>query len=212
MDVTELTLRLALLFLPGIICALFVEKLVPTRQWSTARLALYSLVLGLGCYLIYGLSEALCLWKWPPSIDLLKSLTDKNPLDFTEISLATLVAPVLGLLASLALNKHWLNRLARVIGVSNKFGDLDVWARMFNSSDIVWVVVRDFNHDLAFDGWVNAFSDTYDTNELLLRDVKVYQSSSAKLLYELDSVYLTRGKDELTIEIRKDNAGDRTDA
>jgi len=126
--------------------------------------------------------------------------------------LATLVAPVLGLLASLALNKHWLNRLARVIGVSNKFGDLDVWARMFNSSDIVWVVVRDFNHDLAFDGWVNAFSDTYDTNELLLRDVKVYQSSSAQLLYELDSVYLTREKDELTIEISKDNVGERTDA
>ena len=122
------------------------------------------------------------------------------------------MAPVLGLLASLALNKHWLNRLARVIGVSNKFGDLDVWARMFNSSDIVWVVVRDFNHDLAFDGWVNAFSDTYDTNELLLRDVKVYQSSSAQLLYELDSVYLTREKDELTIEISKDNVGERTDA
>jgi hypothetical protein len=70
------------------------------------------------------------------------------------------------------------------------------------------VVVRDLDHDLAYDGWVNAFSDTYDANELLLRDVKVYQSSSAQLLYELDSVYLTREKDELTIEVRKNNAGE----
>jgi len=209
---TELTLRLALLFLPGIICALLVEKLVPTHQWSTARLALYSLVLGLACYLIYALLEALWFWNWPPSLDLLKSIAGSRSLDFTEIFLATLVAPFVGLLVSLALNRHWLNRFAKGIRVSDKFGDLDVWARTFNSSDAVWVVVRDLDHDLAYDGWVNAFSDTYDTNELLLRDVKVYQSSSAQLLYELDSVYLTREKDELTIEVRKNNAGEKANA
>jgi MFS family permease len=203
--VNELTVRLALLFLPGIICALFVEKLVPTAAWSTARLALYALVLGLACYLTYALLDAVLARRWPPTVGLLKSLADNRSLDFTEIFLATAAAPFVGLAVSLALNGHWLNRLARAIHVSNKFGDLDVWALTFNSSDITgaWVVVREFDRDLAFEGWVDAFADTYDVNELLLRDVRVYQSSTSKFLYEVDSIYMTRPKDHLTIEFRR---------
>jgi len=188
-----------------------VEKLVPTSTWSTARLALYSLVLGLVCYLIYALLDAALICKWPPSMDLLKSLTDNNPLDFAEIFWATVTAPFVGLGVSLALNRHWLNRFAKVIGVSNKFGDIDVWARTFNSDlTDAWVVVRDFDHDLSFEGWVNAFSETYDVNELLLRDVRVYQSSTAAFLYAVDSIYLTRAKDELSIEFRRGEPQSRT--
>jgi len=204
---TELTLRLALLFLPGIICALLVERLVPTSVWSTARLALYSLVLGLICYLLYALLDAALTCKWPPRVDLLKSLTDNSPLDFEEIFSATIAAPLVGIGVSLALNRHWLNRFAKVIRVSNKFGDIDVWAHTFNSADLdAWVVVRDFDHDLAFEGWVNSFSETYDVNELLLRDVRVYQSSTATFLYAVDSMYLTRAKDKLSIEFRRGEA------
>jgi MFS family permease len=203
--VNELTVRLALLFLPGIICALFVEKLVPTSAWSTARLALYALVLGLACYLTYGFADAAFGRRWPPSVDLLKSLADNRGLDFTEIFLATAAAPFVGFAVSLAMNSHWLNRLAKAIHVSNKFGDIDVWALTFNSSDVTgaWVVVRDFDRDLAFEGWVDAFAETYDVNELLLRDVRVYQSSTSKFLYEVGSVYVTRPKDDLTIEFRR---------
>jgi Family of unknown function (DUF6338) len=202
---TELTLRLALLFLPGIICALLVEKLVPTGVWSTARLALYSLVLGLTCYLFYALVDAVLICKWPPSIDLLKSLTANSPLDFEEIFWATAIAPFVGLGVSLALNRHWINRFAEVIAVSKKFGDLDVWARTFNSPDLTeaWVVVRDFDHDLSFEGWVKAFSDTYEVNELLLINVRVYQSSTAMRLYDVESMYLTRARDNLSIEFRR---------
>jgi hypothetical protein len=96
------------------------------------------------------------------------------------------------------------NRVAKTIHVSNKFGEIDVWAQSFNLSvKDAWIVVRDFDHDLAFEGWVNAFAEAYDVNELLLREVKVYQSSTSRFLYEVDSVYLTRPKDRLTIEFRR---------
>src|SRR6266481_10115477 len=131
-DVTELSLRLALLFLPGIVAALLVEKLVPTRDWSTARLALYSLVLGLICYFIYALLKAAHLDQWPPSIDLFKSLTVATPLDLPEIILTTAISPAVGTLVSLSLNRHWINRFGKTIRVSDKFGALDVWARTFN--------------------------------------------------------------------------------
>lgn len=200
----DLTVRLALLFLPGIICALIVEKLVPTRAWSTARLALYALVLGLACYMTYALTDAVFAWNWPPTVHLLKSLGDNQALDFTEIFLATAAAPFVGLMVSLALNDHWLSRFAKAIHVSNEFGDIDVWALTFNSSDLTeaWVTVRDFDHDLAFEGWVDAFAQGYEVNELLLRNVRAYQGSTSKFLYEVDSMYLTRAKNNLTIEFR----------
>lgn len=199
-----MTVRLALLFLPGIICALIVEKLVPTGAWSTARLALYALVLGLVCYLTYALFDAAFAGRWPPTVNLLKSLADNRALDLNEIFLATTAAPFVGLAVSLALNSHWLNRFARTIHVSSKFGGIDVWALTFNSLDVTssWVVVRDFDRDLAFEGWVDAFAESYATNELLLRDVRVYQSSTSAFLYEVDSIYITRPKDNLTIEFR----------
>jgi len=181
-------------------------------------LALYALVLGLACYLLYALAKTAVVLKWPPTVDLVRSLADNEPLDFTEIFLATALAPLVGLTVSLALNRHWLNRLAESIHVSNKFGDIDVWARTFNSPDLTdaWVVVRDFNRDLAFEGWVNAFAETYELNELLLRDVRVYQSSTSQFLYEVNSMYLTRPKDSLTIEFRRGepqvNSGEQPNA
>jgi len=188
MDATEVTLRLALLFLPGIVAALLVETLVPTRDWSTARLALYSLVLRLICYLTYALLKAAFSCHWPPSIDLFKSLTTSASLDLQEITLTTAISPLVGLLVSPSLTSHWINRFAQVIRVSDKFGDLDVWARVFNSRDILWVAVREFEQNVVYDGWVEAFSDTYDANELFLRDVRVFQSSTSLFLYELDGV------------------------
>src|SRR5208282_6135107 len=107
---TQLTLRLALLFLPGIICALMVEKLVSTSASSTARLALYSLVLGLICYLIYALLKAAYVCHWPPNIHLFRSLTVGTSLDLLEIICTTAISPLVGILVSLSLNSHWINR------------------------------------------------------------------------------------------------------
>jgi uncharacterized membrane protein len=215
-DITELGLHLALLFLPGIVCALLVERLVPTTEWSTARLALYSLVLGLICYQGYALFDAIYLRSWPPPVSLFRSLNGDSPLDFSEIFWVTIaVAPLVGMIVAFVLNSHWINRFARTIRVSDKFGELDVWARILNSSEVVWLVVRDFANDLAFDGWVEQFSDAHDDNEIFLRDVRVYKSSSSEFLYELAAVYLTRRRDELTIEIRKaatsESSGDAKD-
>jgi hypothetical protein len=210
-DVTELSIRLALLFVPGIVAALLVEQLVPTRDWSTPRLAVYSLVLGLICYLIYALLKAAYLCHWPRSINLFRSLTGGTSLDLLEIICATAISLLVGIFVSLPLNSHWINRFGETIRVSDKFGALDVWARTFNSTETTWVVVRDLEENLAYDGWVEAFSDTYDVNELFLRDVRVFEGNTSSFLYQLEAVYLTRPKDKLTIEIRKKTNSNESD-
>ena len=103
-------------------------------------------------------------------------------------------APLVSFVVALVLNRHWLNRFAKKVKVGKRFGDSDVWSFTFNSSDLTddWIVVRDFERDLAFEGWVNAFAETAEANELLLRDVKVYRSTTSELLYEINSLYVTR--------------------
>lgn len=215
---TEFALRIILLFFPGILCALLVESLVPTRGWSDTRFALYALVLGLVSYLSFALLIAAYSQQWPPMIVFFRALVSQGRLDlhYQEILFVSGVAILVGLVITVALNRHWLQQFAQFTGISQKFGDLDVWAHTFNSSDFTnrWVVVRDFPNDLAFEGWVSAFSDTVSDNELLLRDVVVYQSSTSTRLYEIESVYLARKKSELTIEFRREdrrssNQGDK---
>jgi hypothetical protein len=201
---TEFTVRLALLFFPGIICALLVENLVPTRGWTNVRFALYAFVLGFGCYLLYALGLAIFVWQWPPDVWLLKALTDTKAISDEEICIVTGLSVLVGLIVSNALNRHWLHSFAKLMGVSRHFGDMDVWAYTFNSTDVAneWVVVRDLNHDLMFEGWVSEFSDTFAENELLIREVKVYRSSTAEFLYQVDALYLARNRNNLTIEFR----------
>lgn len=75
-----------------------------------------------------------------------------------------------------------------------------MWGLLFNSPDLGWVTVRDLGHDLTYEGWVDAFSDTSASAELLLRDVRVFRSSSGAQLYETSRVYLARPSDTLVIE------------
>ena len=76
--VTELSVTLTLLFFPGVICVLLVERLVPTREWSSFRFPLYSFVLGVGCYLLYSLIAAALQWSWPPDVSFVKALLERG--------------------------------------------------------------------------------------------------------------------------------------
>jgi len=126
---TEFALRIVLLFFPEILCVLLVENLVPTRGWSDARFALYSLVLGLGSYLAFAFGIAVVHWEWPPRIGFFRELASQGPLDldYQELLSVSGVALVVGLMVCTVLNRHYLQKIAQLIRISNKFGDLDVW-------------------------------------------------------------------------------------
>jgi hypothetical protein len=54
-----------------------------------------------------------------------------------------------------------------------------------------------------FSGYVNAFSDVEENAEILLEDVIVYRESSGEELYRADAMYLSRKRDDITIELPK---------
>lgn len=69
-----------------------------------------------------------------------------------------------------------------------------------NSQIPEWVIVRDIENDLMYEGWVQAFSDSTERDELFLRDVKVFTNKTADELYEIPGLYLPKSRENLTIE------------
>ena len=101
----------------------------------------------------------------------------------------------LGFLISLALKEHWLHRVAHRLKVSKKFPNVDVWSFVM---DVIekhkddWVVIRDLDHDLIYEGRVKAFSDsTDDFDELFLIDAVIYRNSTGTRLYEVPALYVS---------------------
>lgn len=198
MEITTLTFRLLLLFFPGIVCTLLYETLTTGDARKPFKFLLLSFVLGMSCYATLFVLEYLWLiisdWTFSaaPDLEFLTSLAGDRPtIPFVETLWATLLAFPASLLLTFVHKHKLLYRLARIMQISRKHGDLGIWDFAFTSDMPEWVVVRDTENDLAYDGWVRAFSDTVENNELLLQDVRVCEDSSGKELYTCGAVYLS---------------------
>jgi len=209
MPFTELTLRLLLLFLPGLLCAFLVAKLTVHRETKPFQLMLAAFVYGCSCYLFYFCLYWVCIKSYNLFADnprltsfvFGKALLDPEVgLDFGEIVGASALAIPLGVGIGISATRKWGYRIARLLRATNKFGNVDIWNYFLNSDEVEWVRVRDTEDNLIFEGWINLFSDEFKVNELVLKDVKVYQNSSGEYLYDVPAVYLARKPTALTIE------------
>lgn len=196
-----------LLFFPGILCTYIVDGLTIHRPREAKFFILQSFVFGIFSYFFYwsGLKIINQLWDNSVASDVLflRSLTNSNlPFSYREIAIVSVLAIILGVVISVSARYKVLNRCARFIGLTKKFGELDVWGYMLNIKAIVWVTVRDHKNNLIYDGWVQAFSDDSKDAELLLRDVSIYKNDSGERLYQVGTVYLSRKREDISIECR----------
>ncbi|WP_201714683.1 DUF6338 family protein [Rossellomorea arthrocnemi] len=208
MQFSELTIRLLLIFFPGIISAIIIDNLTIHRGRELKVFLLNAFILGLASYFILFILISINNWivklkgldpSW--KVKFLNSLIDKKSnIDIKEVLIATMISFLLGLLISAAINYKILHRIAKKIKITKKFGQLDVWSYTFDSPDIGWIIVRDLDQDLMYQGWIEAFSDTHEINELLLRDVNVYRNSTAEELYFMQGLYITRDLNNIIIE------------
>lgn len=208
MELSVLTLRVVLLFFPGVLCALIVHALTIQRERTTPQFLTSAFVYGVSTYLLLAalrsglaaLAESFG-WPVPPRVTFFAALTDERArIAWGEIGLSAVVALALALIVSAAGNHNVLHRFAERIGISRRFGEPDVWSHFLNSPEIRWIAVRNLSADVVYEGWVEAFSDTGQSPEIVLRDVNVYRNSSGTKLYERSRVYLTPDKQSLVIE------------
>jgi hypothetical protein len=220
MALTDLTVRLLLIFFPGIICFLILDALIVHRERKTHEILLFTYIYGVLSYFIYGLVFLLFApvaaivtrgFRRPWTLSVFKWLSDSNAqLDFWEILFATLIAILLAFVLSYFAKKKTLPRIAHRFKVTNKFAEPDVWNFAFNMDEARWCVVRDMANNLMFQGYAQAFSDVGEFSELLLTQVSVYDEKTAELRYEADRIYLARKKDDWTIQFQDLPQGEGT--
>lgn len=209
MELTEFTLRLLLLFFPGIICAYIVSQFTTHQKSEPFWFLLQSFAFGLSSYFAFWIGKkilhAIIPVYFEGDIVILRSLFDSNlPISYREVAFVSIVSVLIGISLSYILNYKLIYRFAHFFKVSNRFGDSNVWSYVFNlkQDQIGWVTVRDHERDLIYDGWVEAFSDDTECSELFLRDVEIFKNSTGKKLYEVDALYLSQARDNILIEYR----------
>ena len=213
MQISEFTFRLILLFIPGIIASIIVDCLTIHKERKLYEILLNSLLFGFLCYFMYGatiyllsllksLAVLLSQFNYELEFNFLRSLTDNSiKLNLEEIFIVTVLSIPVALLFSFLINYKILYRIAHRLKISKKYGDIDLWSYIMNMEMPEWVVVRDIENDLMYEGWIQAFSDSSEKNdELFLRDVKVYRNSSGDELYDIPALYLSRERKSLLIE------------
>ncbi|HBS43052.1 MAG TPA: hypothetical protein DEA26_10250 [Oceanospirillales bacterium] len=207
MDFSEFTFKLMLLFLPGIICSYIVDAFTNHKERTQFQFFVNSYVYGLLAYALYWLaievvSIFFCIGDG--AVSFLLYFQDKEAnISFIEIFYACISAVIIASSVTY-MHTHKLHfRFFRWLGITKKFGELDVWGYLMNSDDVNWITVRDLENDLMYDGWIQAFSDNSKEAEVLLGDVRVYRNSSGELLYEVGSQYLSMDRSNIVIEVRK---------
>jgi hypothetical protein len=208
MELSVLTLRVVLLFFPGVLCALIVHALTVQHERTTPQFLTSAFVYGVSTYLVLaGFREAyagvanLVGWKVPPRVTFFDVLTNERArIVWSEIAFSAGVALLLAFFVSAAMNHNVLHRLAEWLRISRRFGQVDVWGHFLDSPKTNWIIVRDVDADLLYEGWVDAFSDTGAEPQLLLSEVGVYRASTGTKLHNRKRVYLTPRKDSVIIE------------
>jgi hypothetical protein len=214
MNLSSFLIRIIFLSMPGIVTSLLYRHIkgkTQRRDWEDyLEIFLFSL-LAYGLYDLY----ALIVNQFGYSLDsttFREFMVEAEPVYGRRIIYATIAGIFVAFGAAYADEYKLIHKFARFIRATKRFGDEDVWDYVNRSPDIKWVYVRDHQHDLYYYGWIQAWSDPYKERELLLREVDVFKTSTAEHLYTTDVLYLSRGRDDLTIEanIASDiPAGDR---
>ena len=201
MDVSELTVKLLLLFFPGILCHVLVDALTVHHERKLHEIFLHSFLYGILAYLVYATVLCAAGQTWTPNMQMFAALTDaKKKVDLWEVISVTGIACVLGIVISVGLNRFWFHDVARAARITRKFGQPNVWSFALNVNEVRWATVRDLQTGTMFQGYIRAFSDADEPAEILLTEVCVYNEKTAEKLYEADHMYLARPRANLTVE------------
>src|SRR5260370_12948495 len=201
MALTDLAIRLLVLFYPGIVCFLIVEALTVHQERKTHEVIFFTFLYGMLSYLIYGLiAYASCIrcsaqdgvYLAPFEISFFGSLTgepkavpsggdkaDANPTGPSSVHRQLDFLEIL-----------WVTLCAIALALVWSWGDQKkllhwfartlhvsrklgepVWTAAFSAPDHKWWVVRDLNRKLMFQVYVGWISDVEETTHLVVSNV-----------------------------------------
>lgn len=201
---SEFTLYMMLIFLPGIIAYKVFDELTEHHEHKVYEVIIYSFLFGCVSYFVYFvfIKFVLILTGYSIPFYLSETLKDPSKASYGEIINASCLAVFVGFGVSAFDNKKLLHKMAVRFNITHKHGELDTFTYLMNSTlrKDVWIIVRDKEDNLTYLGWVHTYSAGHERNELFLVDVTVFDYTTGEELMKTQGVYLSKPKDKYTIE------------
>ena len=184
MQPSELTIRIILLILPGAIAALIIEKLTVHKPWDAFRFIFYSTLMGFVTYLTYQAyyflvvnSDTLSFWK--------AIIDNRASISIREILWASLIAIPIGFIVSAAIQYKVINRIAKFLKISNKYGDDTLFYHFLNLNEVQWLWVIDKEQDITYGGFLKYYNEADSLREigrsLSIKRFRIYTGSTVHL-------------------------------
>jgi hypothetical protein len=203
MSISDFSLKLLLLFLPGLVSFIVIDNLSTHRETKNIHWFVYSIILGLVSYsLLYmiELKAGITIAFWSTLVD------SEKIIHYDEIMYSTIIGLVLGILLTFAINHGWFFRFFSGLRITQKHGYPDTLSYMLGLYNAQYLTVTDWEKEIRIVGELVAVSENIDQrDELVLQNCSVYNLDSGEKLYDIPVFYLAQNFDKITIEI--DNSG-----
>jgi len=212
---SEFTFSLIILGLPGIIIYFFSQKLISKIERSTIEIIFLIFLYSILSYALIGLIEGLfSQFKTGnfSSKTVSTVFTIKSSIGISVILKGVIASIIMSYILSYGARFNFINRIGQKIKATLRYGDQDVW-HYFNNAPVEqkndgWVFVRDHKENLAYYCYISVWSDSGMDRELVISDVDVYSNDTSEFLYKTDHIYLSRRREDISIEVPPKNASE----
>ena len=208
MELSEFTITLLYLGIPGIVCYYIVRKLTGVSSDNAVHQVL---AIFLFSFLSYGLVMSIdCLVFWlfglPYSPEFMDVVLGKSgPIQFGQLLRIVDGGILVAFILSYGHRFNIVNFFGQTIRSTQRYGDEDVWHFFHNApakdKNDGWLFIRDHKCNLSYHCCVPTWSDTNCDREMVLSDVTVFTNDTVEYLYKCALIYLCRNKDDITIEV-----------
>jgi hypothetical protein len=213
MNISELTLKLIILLIPGIISANIYGKLTfRSKPKSNFMFTLTAIVFGIISYLmlqitcnIYTFCNNLfsCHSSNYNNLSTFKDISGTSIIPFSEVLWASCYGILIGFIAAGIDTKKIINLIGNKLSLTNKYGDENLYMWFLNKPDIDYLYVRDIVNKITYFGYIDSYSETEGFKELVMGNVSVYNYPDSELMYEVDKIYLSLPVNNIVFEFPK---------
>ena len=144
----ELTIKIVMLLLPGIIVTMLIDKFTEHKIWNNYKYSLFVISYGILSYLIlqilsllnqcakvgyenFKLNNAEYLQVW--------EVNSNFGLPYSEVIAASMISFFLGLFMTYIDNKEYLAKLLMTLKITRKYGDYSVYQQILRVNENDWM-------------------------------------------------------------------------
>lgn len=199
-----LTISLVTIMIPGVIMAMIYDTYTQHKAWDSFRYILMSVVFGILTYL--SMQAVISIYQFFDGIEDTKNIVwytlsvwsaasgGQIKISPLEIAAGGVISIPLGLFAVYLNTKRSLHTFLLKKGISNKYGDDNVFIRsvelMYERSGQCYVVLRD--EDMIISGQIYLYNENEKTQEIGLLNATVSEASTQKVLFTTNFIYLSK--------------------